>query len=385
MSMPERQPPYSPSETGLSVVKEYRISDEARSRLDKYVDRLEIVSPSRLITPKEISVYSQGLNMNRLEEGLLSCGLSPEDFEDAVWLAALTECATFTYADQFYKVSRKYNQPWLGRFTEKVWVPDELMHTDPFTNMLLQMGNSQEKIDAKIKRAQNAKFTIGDNDTPVQASDFGMNQEKLTDHWYELIANVAEASGSPEAAKITRRVKQRETYHMVWYKDMTAVQVEDNPNLIEQVAETSAAFQLPGNEVAPYYQAKATDLIVRMGADIPRLKKDIYKLSAEAVGGAQKGENVGMLILKIAEENGMHIAGPLKPEQIIKAFNAFPGGQAGYGLLGESLLEVAGIIHFSQESKNPVEQIRGVFRRWVGRQIDNNFNKAFKIPEDALR
>ena len=51
---------------------------------------------------------------------------------------------------------------------------------------------------------------------------------------------------APEAAHMVFRVKKRETLHTLWYRDMTAIQIEANPHLVEDVATEILSFDMPG-------------------------------------------------------------------------------------------------------------------------------------------
>ena len=85
--------------------------------------------------------------------------------------------------------------------------------------MFLNLGFSDAELDREIRETRERQYIHGSGDTPVHITTFGMIQEYLTDNWHGLIAGLMKNS-APEAAYIANRIKQRETLHTVWYRDM---------------------------------------------------------------------------------------------------------------------------------------------------------------------
>ena len=231
-------------------------------------------------------------------------GLAEEDFAGILKLALLTECATDTYGVAFHERARWFDVAWLGRFNERVWVPDELTHHAPYKYILMSLGFSEAELDRDIKHTQEIEYEHPGGDTPVHVTTFGMVQEYLTDNWHGLIANLLR-DASPEASYMATRIKRRETLHTVWYRDMTALQVEANPRLMPLIAESLLKFQMPGNALVPELQSAAVRWMPLMGADYDRITRDMVRLIYETLNDTRR---TGAMLVEIAAEK-RHPAG----------------------------------------------------------------------------
>lgn len=359
----------SPSADRNPPRKDYSLPDN--HRIVALVNQIEIDGPRGFIKPNELQEMAQSINAETVIKTLPE-GLTEEDFIGILKLSLLTECATDTYAKQFNTSSRQYNQPWLGRFTSNVWTPDELMHHLPFKSMLMQLGHSEDGLDKEIKEAREKDYIHGSGNTPVHLTTFGMIQEYFTDNWYGLTHAILRPA-APKAAHMVGRVKGRETLHTVWYRDITALQIEENPQLIPHVAETLMRFQMPGNEIVPDLQTRASDWLPRMGANLAKVKKDIVRLSAEAVNSPA---NAGRLILEIAAQQGRKL-GPFKATHVRSALNRL--GDNGYGIVGEGILEGMGIKGPYRDLEAGIgDKIRGTLRTWVAGKFDALVNPTVK-------
>jgi hypothetical protein len=84
----------------------------------------------------------------------------------------------------------------------------------------------------------------------------------------------------------------------------------------------------------------------------------------------------GALLLQIAEQRGLRL-GPLPPRYVHTALNRLGG--PGYGLLGEAMLERAGLSYLFERQAEPgaagavsrsVEGLRALLRTWIARKLD---------------
>lgn len=350
---------------------DYNLKDN--SRLYAYVNNVVQTGTKGIIKPGELTDLTKHLDANKVIESLPD-GLSEEDFLNTLRLSLFTECATDTYAKVFVSSARKHDQPWLGRFTEAVWVPDELMHYLPFKTMLMQLGFSEDTLNKDIKDAQETDYVHEAGTTPIHLTTFGTAQEYLTDNWYGLQYKILRAA-SPKAAHMVARVKQRETLHTIWYRDMTALQIEENPDLISHVAETSSRFKMPGNQIIPELQNRAVDWMPFMGADFVRMKKDLIRIILQITQSPQK---TGRLVMEVAEQQGVKL-GPISISQVNAAINKF--GSPGYGLIGEALMVVADIKgQFADHEQGLVNRIRSTLRIWLADEIDKRLDsQGFSI------
>jgi hypothetical protein len=349
----------------------YALPEHAYKRLEKMVDGIE-ASPGRTIDPHE---FETSVDTRKALTSLPE-GISEDDFAGILKLAMLTECATDTYAYEISTRARQFSAGWLERFNERVWKPDETMHAEPFKLMLLGLGFSEAELDREIAETQAKEFEHTGGDSPVHVTTFGMVQEYLTDHWHGLIAKLLRPA-LPEAASMAYRIKQRETLHTVWYRDMTVMQLEANPDFVADVAFELARFRLPGNALIPDLQAEATRWLPLMGADFSRIARDLVRLLYMTVGSPRM---MGRLAIELTETKGKTI-GPVRPHQLHAVLNRFNGW--GYGLVGEAVLERMGLEFMFQTDVDKARRqhdvtfrVRERLRTWLARQLPNNVGIA---------
>ena len=353
----------------MTASVDYRLPSNATTRLDQMVDDIE-ARPGAFVSVQEFLEAEATVDMRRVAQGLPE-GLSQENFVDILRLALLTECATESYAAVFSASARQFNAPWMGRFIENVWVPDELSHHAPYKLLLLKMGYPEEQMLREIKETQEKHYVHHCGDTPIQLTTFGVVQEYLTDNWHGLIANMIEES-APVASRAILQVKRRETLHTAWYRDMTGVQIEGNPKLLPLVAESIVKFRMPSNVLVPELQNQARSWMPYMNADFERMLKDLVRLVHQISGDASR---MARLLVYIAATS-RHTAGPI-PVRTLKRIIDRLGG-TGYGLIGEAILHRMDLDRLYQPERQrriPVyttayDRVRGMLRDWISRMID---------------
>jgi hypothetical protein len=337
----------------------YLIPEPASTQLELMVQRIE-ANPGKFVDPAEYECEQDiGLVLSTLPPEL-----SQDDFAGILKLAMLTECATDSYAAEISRRGAMFEADWLVRFNERVWVPDEYTHAAPFKGILLAMGFSEDELDREIREAQERPFVHAGGQTPVQVTTFGMVQEYLTDHWHGLIARLLKP-GAPDAARMIFHVKQRETLHMAWYRDMTAVQVGANPELFHQIASELSSFRLPGNSVAPEIQCHAEDWLKKMGANFNQVARDLVR-HLRTVSDSESA--LGCILLEAASERfpGLKPARSDLGRWLLSRFDGLA-----YSLVGEAVLERLGLTSFleSPAGHGVGSQIRRVLRGELARRL----------------
>ena len=341
----------------------YAIPDATYRLLEDFVDRVE-ANPGRLLHPSEFEVEIDTSNVL----STLPAGLSENDFVGILKLAMLTECATDIYVREISSRAREFKASWLERFNENVWKPDEYLHAEPFKRILLALGFSERELDLEIEETQAREFEHVGGDSPIHVTTFGMVQEYLTDHWHGLITRLLRPA-MPAASAMTARIKQRETLHMLWYRDMTAMQVEANPDFVNEVADELNRFRLPGNSLIPDLQSQAERWLPPMGADFNRIVRDLVRLLHTCAGSP---ERLGRLAFDLASWKDVKI-GLLRPRHFEWSLNRFGGW--GYGLVGEAILERVGCSylfrpqHTADTGEGMAERARAILRSWLAGQI----------------
>jgi hypothetical protein len=349
----------------------YRIPDDAIVRLDGLVDRIE-ARQGDLIDVREFEERQRTLNVREVIRTLPE-GLDEEDLAGILHLALLTECATESYAAAIRERAHRFGAGWLARFNDGVWTPDELTHHAPYKFILLSLGFSEADLDARIRETQERQFTHYGGDTPVHVTTFGMVQEYLTDNWHGLIATLLKEA-SPQAAYMATRIKRRETLHTAWYRDMTALQIEANPSYVAYVAEEVARFRMPGNSLVPELQAQSMRWLPLMGANMERVFKDLLRLVHQTLGSTRL---TGEFVVRLAAEKGVSL-GPITFRQMQEALSRLGG--PGYGLVGEAVLEAAGLDYIFRTKRErqdsafrlydgPYEKVRGLVRSWLASEM----------------
>jgi len=345
----------------------YRINSATKKTLDDFVDAIE-ADPGDLISPHEFNDCGSAMDLKAVMTEL-PAGVSEDDFIGILRLALLTECATESYANLISAIGRDCDASWLSRFTERVWAPDEITHHTPYRYMLLSLGFSEEELDRDIAEVQAKPYMHTGGYSPVEITTFGMVQEYLTDNYHGLIA-AALKKGAPEAASMVYRVKRRETLHMAWYRDMTAIQVEENPRFVEDMTREIISFDMPGASLIPDLQAQGKRWQMLLGANPERMFRDLIRLVHEVLGNTRL---TGELVLRLAADRNVAI-GPLSARQISGALNRLGG--VGHGLIGEALLEKAGLGYMFNRPEGTQDrgfrpyqgvqaQVRTLIRSWI--------------------
>jgi hypothetical protein len=298
------------------------------------VDQI-VARPGQMIDLKAMERVPQQLDVKAVIDTLPE-GITEEDFVKMLRLAMLTEAGTDSYAAVFKEGADKFNATWLARFNEKVWVPDEYTHALPYYMMLRSIGFTEEELDRQIRDLQARIYTHCCGISPVELTTFGTVQEYLTDNWHGLLATLMKPA-APEAAHFANLVKRRETLHTVWYRGMTALQVEENPELIELVAKSLSTFQMPGTQLVPDCGPLALTWMQQLNVDFSYVAKELVRNFSESAGNVKRS---GMLIVEMAVARDYPI-GPFPARFVRGAMNRLGG--AGYGLLGEAILEKVGL------------------------------------------
>lgn len=310
----------------------------------------------------------------------LPAGMSEQDFVGVLKLALLTESATDTYAATFYDRARRYDAPWLRQFIADVWVPDERLHHTPYHQMLTALGVDPRDIDDEVAGTQQRLLEYRSGDTPAHLTAYGMVQEYITDHWHGLIGRLLRPA-APNAAHLANRVKQRETLHTIWYRDMTALQVEANPSLLRHVAEAAGNFEMPGKSLVPDLEPHVPRWLPLLGADFDQMARDLTRLLYRVAGDTRAA---GRLVVQIAAERGTRV-GPLPPGAIRAALDRLGG--PGYGLVGEALLDKVGLGYLYRDGRATSARrpslrgrLRAMMRKWLASQIEVDV-----APEGTVR
>ncbi len=318
----------------MSASTGYYLPPSAAPKLEALVDSIE-ANPGPLIDVSEIRKSCDDLNVRAVVDNLPS-GLTEEDFVGILKLAMLTECATDSYSAVFQAGAKQFGAPWLARFNDNIWTPDEHTHYTPYQYMLLSLGHSEEELLREMREVRERHYEHCCGHTPVELTTYGVIQEYLTDNWHGMIGRILR-NEAPYAARCVSAVKRRETLHTVWYRDMTALQVEENPEMLRMVADTVQTFQMPGTSLTPQFGTRALEWMGKMNTDFARVARDLVRNFHEVAGTMKRS---GSLFIDLAARRGVHV-GPIPLSGARRVLDRIGG--PGYGLVGEAVLDKFGI------------------------------------------
>jgi hypothetical protein len=350
----------------VQLSTEYAIPPETAGRLESLVQAIRR-NPGRMIEVGEFESLRPQLHVRSILSAR-PAGVSEDDVVGILRLALLTECATDTFAAAIEERAIRYGAGWLACFTRDVWAPDERTHAAPYKLILRDLGFSEAQLDRDIRATRDQCLEHKSGDTPMHLTSYGMLSEFATDNWHGAIARMLRAT-SPVAAYMANRIKRRETFHRVWYRDMTALQVEGDPALASHLAEVILTFRMPGASLVPELQGQAGHWMTVLGYDFRASTKELVRIVESCL--ADVGQ-LGRLLVHIAAERGEAL-GPVSAKHIRMAFDRVGG--RGYGLVGEALLESVGLDYLVEiptaggKDRQRARRLRQLFRSWLASKI----------------
>ena len=351
----------------------YALPERTTAALEALVDKIE-ANPGQLIRAREFETHASDVNMAQLTASLPD-GLSEEDLIGILKLALLTECATESYGDEIQDCASRFDANWLARFNARVWVPDELTHHLPYKKMLLDLGFSEAELDREIEETRQRPYVHYGGPKPIHMTTFAMIQELLTDIYHGLIANLLRPT-APLAASMVTQIKRRETLHAVWYRDMTALQIEGNPEFVADVAEQAGQFEMPSLSLLPDLHEHGMRWQQSMGAEPEQIIRTLFRYAHEALGDVRL---TGEMVLRLAAAQKVRL-GPLPAANVQAALGRLGG--TGYGLVGEAVLERMGLGYMfapQAEMAGAYPRVRALMRSWLAARIPDPTMVAMRL------
>ena len=307
------------------------------------------------------------------DEIVLGSGMSSDEIIESFRLSLITESLTEEYSKTFRIGAREHNSPWLHRYVSEFWEPDEMGHADPFKNILVDFGLDQKLLDLDINNARNQTDYFlhhSSGSHPVSLTTYGMIQECITDYWYELQRGFFPDKSN--TSKVLSLVKGREALHTVQFRDLTAIQIEHDPGLIQEVIFAIVNFQMPANHIP-----LITEIESKTQEWIPRMNGDITELITKIIGNIHTALNdkamLGKIILQYASQSDKKFFDLIPQSTLIYCIGKIKGG---YGLVGELVLEQLGLRGNDYESNtstldNVRYRLKRPLKRWVQVRLEN--------------
>ncbi|MCH2318374.1 MAG: hypothetical protein MK369_00620 [SAR202 cluster bacterium] len=321
------------------------------------------------------------------EDLIVESGMTADDLIDSFRLSLITESLTDQYSKTFQIGAHMYGAQWLQDYVVGFWEPDEYGHADPFKNVLVDFGINETKLQLEIDEAKHTvdyqtKHTSGFH--PIALTTYGMIQECITDYWYELQRGFFPASSN--TAKVISKVKGREALHTVQFRNLTALQLEEDPALLAEIINASASFQMPSNHIPNVFdiERKTQDWIPKMnGSVVELLKRIILNLNVTLDDNGK----LGKLLIEYATTSERKFINHVPNSLVKKALNTFP---VSHGIVGEAMLEQLGLTANEKDvPMNLLEKIhfnlRKSLKRYVYEKLDiEGFLKKPESPTGPL-
>ena len=336
------------------------MSQAGIDKLDAYSAGI-IRNPGQMIDPRVFEQIEEQIDLARLIPGLART-IPYEDFVNALRLALLTESATDTYSVQFQEVAKMYGADWLAAFNARVWDPDEQTHRTPYFRTLVGMGCDPAELQREMKQAQERHFDRKAANDPASITMFGTNQELLTDGYHGAVAFTIKPY-APLAAHGIFLVKKREKLHTEWYRKMTAIQIEHNPELLANAAYITAHFEMPEGQVAPQYAPMGGDYWQMMGMDRAQVVKDLVRVFHQLTGDVHK---TGQFLLDVGAERGIKVKGIS-----VRFLRALLMQLHLTGFIGEVILQSMGLSYLFQKEEEATlkGRVRALLRNVVAERV----------------
>ena len=333
-----------------------------RSYVNEQIPKLRTVSP--------LDLESMGETFTP-EDLIESANLDSKEIIDSFRLSLITESLTEQYSQTFKIGAKKHGADWLENYISGFWEPDELGHADPFKNILITLGIDKRSIENEIQEAKestNYHSTHKSGFHPVELTTYGMIQECITDYWYELQRDMLPENSN--TSRVISKVKGREALHTVQFRNLTAIQIEAEPELIDNVIHATLNFQMPAIEIEPIkdIESKTQEWIPRMNGEVIGLLKRIVSNLSIALDDKDK---LGKLFTRYASHSERRFIKFIPNSFLAQAIRRI---RPGYGIVGEIVLEQLGLIsNESQVPKNTIEEIefriKTAIKRWVKHRL----------------
>lgn len=305
------------------------------------------------------------------EEMIAESEMTAEELVDTFRLSLITESLTDQYSETFQTGAYIYKAEWLKNYVVGFWEPDENGHADPFKNVLISFGIDKYKIDREISEARESveyKAHHGSSLHPIALTTYGTIQECITDYWYELQRNFVPHLSN--TSKVINKVKAREALHTIQFREMTALQLEQDPSLMEEIIHTAVTFSMPSNHIplVADLEAKTRYWIPRMNGRVLELLRRIVLNINHTLNDEQQ---LGQLLMTYASTSERRFF-RLIPNHIIST--ALGQVKGGYGLVGQVALDQLGLSTVCIDPQsNFIDQLtyrmRNVLKRWVTKRM----------------
>ena len=330
--------------------------------LQSYV--LKQISELRTVDSDEVESMFDNISLDQIVK---DSDLSADEIVDTFRLSLITESLTEQYSSTYRIGAENHKADWLLDYIVRFWEPDELSHADPFKKVLTNFGVESRNLDIEINEARSEtayQHVHASGFHPIALTTYGTLQECITDYWYELQRDFFPPRS--RTSTILSKVKGREALHTVQFRDLTAIQLESDPYLIDEIIPAVINFKMPGNHIPPVkeIESRTQALLPRMGGEVTELLKRIINHMHVMLGDK---DVLGKLLMKYASNSEKRFISSVPNSLISQCVGMIRGG---HGLVGEIVLEQFGLrANEKSVPKNVQEklayQLKSIVKRWI--------------------
>ena len=206
------------------------------------------------------------------------------DLKEAIGFVTLVESNPTAPAQKLLDAADRSDAPWLRRFIDQTWLPEESMHAAPYREYLIRSGGyDQHYIDSEIDQVRNRGFIHGEGYSELQATTYGWLQELITWRFYDSMRTHIISKSTEDhphdtvLAKILGDIAKQENFHRHVYLTGAKTILKHSPHRKDEVVSAVAEFLMPGHHMAPNWQPKAPTWAMKFNFSVKNLIKDIVR------------------------------------------------------------------------------------------------------------
>ena len=224
-----------------------------------------------------------------------------QDVLDALTFVTLVECNPGDPASQLLAAADRDHAPWLRRFIDQTWLPEEQTHHAPYKAYLLRSGvSAPDTLEAQIQDVRSRGFIYGEGYTALQAATYGWIQELITWRFYEAMRSYLLARGKeqgesdPVLIQMLGDIAKQENFHRHMYLSGVKTILQHAPERKGEVVRALAEFVMPGHHMAPDLQPRSAEWAEKFNLSLRGMVREIVNGVIEVIGYKGLGQTASL-------------------------------------------------------------------------------------------